>query len=153
MIRRFVYFTTYISEIHRAIQKIKRAEMAEFGLKSNHVMCLFYLHQYPEGLTAAELSVKCKEDKAAISRCVADLEKRGYLNPACEVGVRKYRAKLQLTKQGDKVAQIIDKRITRIVNLVGEGLTQEQRGVFYEALKTVSHNLQRFCEAQEGEGQ
>ena len=75
------------------------------------------------------------------------------MNPACEVGVRKYRAKLQLTKQGDKVAQIIDKRITRIVNLVGEGLTQEQRAVFYEALKTVSHNLQRFCEAQEGEGQ
>ena len=48
-------------------------EMTELGLKGTHVMCLFFLHHTPEGLTAAQLCQLCAEDKAAISRTIATL--------------------------------------------------------------------------------
>ena len=53
--------------------------MTEFGLKGTHVMCLFFLHHTPEGLTAAQLCQLCAEDKAAISRTIATLKEKGYI--------------------------------------------------------------------------
>ena len=74
MTHRFETFVLSINRIYRCIQKIKSQEMTELGLKGTHVMCLFQLRQYPQGLTAAELSHFCMEDKAAISRAISRLE-------------------------------------------------------------------------------
>ena len=77
MLRRFESFVTGITVCYKYIQRIKSMEMGELGLKGAHAMCLFYLHHNPGGLTAAQLCTLCAEDKAAISRTVADLRRHG----------------------------------------------------------------------------
>lgn len=79
MINRFEMLTTGIAQIQKKIQKIKRLKMNSFGLKGAHVMCIYYLHQNPEGLTAADLSRKCVEDKAAFSNSVGTGKESFYL--------------------------------------------------------------------------
>ena len=60
MIHRFHTFVSAITLCYKSIQRIKSAEMTEFGLKGTHVMCLFYLHHEPSGLTAAQLCSRCE---------------------------------------------------------------------------------------------
>ena len=82
MVDRFEYLTSGITQIYKSIQKIKRCRMDSLGLKGTHVMCLYYLSEYPNGLTAADLCGKCREDKAGISRILSDLEKNEQKNTA-----------------------------------------------------------------------
>ena len=56
MLHRFSAFVGGITECYKYIQRIKAAEMTEFGLKGTHVMCLYYLRQNPTGLTARRAS-------------------------------------------------------------------------------------------------
>jgi len=77
MIDRFENLTAGVTRIYKSIQKIKRHRMDSLGLKGTHVMCLHYLSEYPDGLTAADLCGKCHEDKGGISRILSDLEKDG----------------------------------------------------------------------------
>ena len=88
VIERFEAFLTGITVCYKYIQKIKNAEMTELGLKGTHVACMFYLNHNPEGLTAAQLCTLCAEDKATISRTVADLKSRGYIEAGedCRTG-------------------------------------------------------------------
>lgn len=76
---RFEKLTTNVAQIHKSIQKIKKIYMQSQGLKSTHVMCLYYLSDHPDGLTAAGLCELCKEDKAGISRILSDLENRNFI--------------------------------------------------------------------------
>ena len=100
MLQRFQSFVTGVTLCYKSIQKIKATEMTEFGLKGTHVMCLFFLSQHPEGLTAAQLSQMCAEDKAAISRTLAVLQEKGYI----QAGEKKYRAPLRLTPAGQALS-------------------------------------------------
>lgn len=140
MLQRFEEFVTGITECHRYIQRIKAAEMTEFGLKGTHVMCLYYLHQSPGGLTAARLCQLCAEDKAAISRTISDLEARGYLTAAQPDG-KKYRAPILLTESGKDVALRIEGLITQWVTIGGDGLAEEERTAFYATLGKIAANL------------
>lgn len=142
MIRRFQSFVSGITSCYRSIQRIKAAEMTEFGLRGSHVMCLFFLHRQPEGLTAAELCQLCGEDKAAISRTLVVLRDRGYI--AAED--RKYRARLQLTAEGEAIALRIDALIGRWVASGGDGLTDTEREIFYRALDRIAENLRTHAE-------
>ena len=72
MIHRFEQLTTGVSQIYKNIQRIKKLEMRSLGLKGTHVMCLYFLHSHAEGLTAADLCALCKENKAGISRILAE---------------------------------------------------------------------------------
>ena len=137
MIQRFQSFVTGITVCYKYIQRIKSAEMTEFGLKGTHLMCLFFLHHHPEGLTAAQLCQLCAEDKAAISRTLAALQAKGYV----ESGEKKYRAPLALTAQGKAVADRVDALIEQWVGLGGDGLSDEDRAAFYRALEAISGNL------------
>ena len=56
MDHRFETFSLSILELNRYLQKIKELEMKQFGLKASHTMCLYYLGQHPEGLTATQLT-------------------------------------------------------------------------------------------------
>jgi len=148
MLQRFEAFVTGVTVCHRYIQRIKSVEMTEFGLKGAHVMCLFYLHHNPQGLTAAQLCQLCAEDKAAISRTLVTLQDRGYIR----TGERKYRFPLQLTEAGKAIARQLDTLIQQWVGLGGDGLTDEERAVFYKALSHIAGNLQQKldCAAQDG---
>ena len=137
MLQRFESFVTGITICHKYIQKIKSMEMTELGLKGTHVMCLFFLYQNPEGLTAAKLCQLCAEDKAAISRTLAFLQQEDYL---LSTGHR-YRAVLTLTEKGTQTAQQLEKLIGQWVGFGGDGLSEEDRATFYRVLEHISCNL------------
>ncbi len=138
MLQRFEEFLAGITVCYKYIQRIKNAEMTEFGLKGTHVACLFYLHHHEEGLTSAQLCSLCAEDKATISRVVADLRSRGYITPASG---KNYRAALHLTEEGLAIAQQMDPVIEAWVGIGGAGLSEQQRAVFYDTLSLIASNL------------
>ena len=145
MLNRFGAFVTGITACYKHIQRIKAMEMTELGLKGTHVMCLFYLHHTPDGLTAAQLCQLCDEDKAAISRTLGELEARGCLHTQA-TGGKKYRATLTLTAEGEALAVKMDHLIENWVTLGGEGLTQSQREDFYRSLDRIAANLKTHYE-------
>ena len=142
---RFEAFVTGVTVCYKYIQKIKSLEMTELGLKGTHVTCLFYLSNHPEGLTAAQLCQFCAEDKASVSRTVADLRSRGYIAPS----EKHYRAPLQLTDEGQKAAKQMEPLIQRWVQSGGDGLTEEQREVFYKSLAMIGENLRSRLEEED----
>ena len=139
---RFQAFVTGISVCYKYIQKIKSLEMTEFGLKGAHAMFLFFLHSHPEGLTAAQLSQLCAEDKAAVSRSLASLLEEGYIVS----DEKKYRSRIRLTQRGEEVACRIDQMIERWVESGGDGLTEQDRDVFYSSLELIANNLRDHLE-------
>ncbi len=145
MTERFEMFVTNINSIYRSIQKIKNREITELGLKGTHVMCLFNLRKNG-GLTAAELSVLCAEDKAAVSRVVARLEEKGLVTLEDSEGKRRYRSKIRLTDEGIRAADSMVGLIENAVSRGGDGLSDEERKIFYKALGTISNNLHSFCD-------
>lgn len=142
MVQRFQDFVTGITACYKYIQRIKSLEMTEFGLRGTHVMCLFFLHQNPEGLTAAQLCQLCAEDKAAISRTLATLQEKGYLS----AGEKKYRALLRLTDSGAELARQVDGLIEQWVGFGGGGLSEEDRATFYRVLALIARNLRENIE-------
>ena len=141
---RFKTFTVLIAKINRSIRRIKNEEMAEFGLKSPHVSCLYYLYK-ENGLTAKELSDICDEDKAAISRSIVQLEAEGYITCAKD-GKKRYRAPLILTERGKEIAEKLAVKIDGILDFAAEALDAGERESFYSQLSRVSDILQKFCE-------
>lgn len=146
---RFEAFTGSILELNRYLQKLKEIEMKPYGLKANHVMCLYYLGRNPDGLTATELTEVCKEDKAAISRSLAQLLEKGLVTGNFPEHKRSYRTKLFLTDAGREMVMTIDRRIDAALTSGSEGLTQEQREAFYAALEIIIRNLSRYIAERE----
>ena len=143
MISRFQEFLAGITVCYKYIQRIKNAEMTEFGLKGTHVACMFYLNHNPEGLTSAQLCALCAEDKASISRTVAYLRQRGYIRQG---EGKVYRAPLQLTEEGIEIAHRMDPVIEDWVSIGGVGMSDDQRASFYETLSLIAENLRSELE-------
>ena len=70
MKERFETFTMLINRISRNIRKIKNQEMVEYGLRSIHVSCLYYLYS-ADFLTATELCETKGSCPVAISYIMA----------------------------------------------------------------------------------
>ena len=136
---RFETFTVLINRISRNIRKIKNQEMADYRLRSAHISCLYYLYLAP-GLTVTELSERCEEDKATVSRALEYLEENGYLTGG-DPGARRYKRPLRLTEKGAEVAGKIAGKIDRVLNEVSVELTEEERVEFYRCLTLISNRL------------
>lgn len=145
MITRFEQFSASVSCIYRCIQKIERVEMAKYGLKGPHAQCLLAMSRYPEGITSSQLCTVCDKDKAAISRTVAELEREGMVERNSK-GTNRYRALLKLTEQGETAAQRVEDRAKLAVEKASEGMTGEQREIFYQILHLIAGHLQIICE-------
>lgn len=139
MKERFERFTVLIAKISKSIRKIKNLAMAEYGLKSSHVSCLYYL-RFSNSITATDLCDKCEDDKATISRSIEFLEKKGYLTRDSG-GVKKYKNPLILTEVGKKVADIIAQKVNRVIEEVGAPLSEKERVDFYRSLAIVCNGL------------
>ena len=143
MIDRYEEFTAAISCIYKSIQKIKRDEMARFGLKGPHAQCLVALSRQPEGATITQLCELCELDKAAISRAVSELESHGVIEARPGKG-RVYRAPLCLTEKGRQIAAEVGDIIEKIITLTRDGISEADREIFLSALRHISENLQRL---------
>ncbi|MBQ8540300.1 MAG: winged helix-turn-helix transcriptional regulator [Clostridia bacterium] len=147
MIQRFEEFTSNIAKAYKSIIKIKGHEMTEYNLKASNVTCLFYLGKHTEGLTATELCALCMEDKAAVSKSLAVLKAEGYVNQPDDG--KKYKLKYVITPSGKKVYDEINIVIGKVVEMVGEGLTDEERNIFYKSLGIIVNNLDTLCNGLE----
>ena len=143
MVDRFVQFSTSIVEIYKYLQKLERIGMERFNLKGSHTQCLIMINRHPDGITSAQLGALCGTDKAAISRTVADLESIGHIRRVSESG-NAYQAKIMLTPSGREAAEKMDITISRVVERAGEGLSDEQRCVFYSTLSLISENMKKI---------
>jgi DNA-binding MarR family transcriptional regulator len=144
LLYRFEQFVSYISAIHRDIQRIEREEMEKLGLKGAYAQYLVAMQRYPEGITAADLCEVCDKDKAAVSRIIGELEAKGLLIKENDGGSQ-YRARLFLTSAGEDAALFVKQRAFAAVELAGSGLSDEDIIIFYNALERISANLQKIC--------
>ena len=140
MQERFETFTVLINRISRNIRKIKNQEMADYNLRSVHISCLYYLYS-GENLTATDLCERCEEDKATISRALEYLETNGYLTCQSK-SAKRYKAPLVLTEMGRTVAKKIADKISRVLDEISDGLTEEERVAFYRSLSIISESLE-----------
>lgn len=139
MEKRYETFTILINRISRSIRRIKNNEMAEYGLRSVHISCLYYLY-LSDSLTATELCERCEEDKATISRALDFLERNGYIT--CDSkSVKRYRSPLRLTPQGKQAGEQIASKIDRVLELISDWLTESEREIFYRSLSRISDSL------------
>ena len=141
MLERFTRFSLAISEIDRCWHKLAAEEMAKYELNSAHAVYLNALSQHEGGITAARLGELCGKNKADVSRMITILEKKGLVRKEA-VGGNRYRAKLILTEEGRDAAAHVHKRAAIAVELAGEGMTDEERQVFYRCLDRITANLQ-----------
>jgi DNA-binding MarR family transcriptional regulator len=114
--------------------------MKGFDLKAIHVMCVYYLSENKEGLTASELCKLTLEDKAAISRALTLLQEKGYI----KYDTNGYNANIKITDEGEKVAEFIMKKSQMAVEAGGSSLNDEEREIFYKALSSIADNLEKY---------
>lgn len=138
MQERFETFTVLINRISRNIRKIKNQEMAEYGLRSAHVSCLYFIYKN-KNITATELTEKCEEDKATISRALDYLETNGFLSGTSQ---KRYKSPLALTSKGALVGKQIAEKIDSVLGQVSIGLSDEERDAFYRSLSIISRSLE-----------
>ena len=143
MLDRFEHFSYSISNIYKHIIKIERDEMEKYGLRASYVQYLITMSRFPEGITAANLSELCEKDKAAISRIVSEMEEKGLVTRESDKN-NMYRAKLVLTDEGKKAADYVSERAEKAVNAAGQGLSEEDRKIFYGVLAIFEANLRRI---------
>ena len=147
MEERFELFTALITKISRNIKKIKNQEVEEYGLRSPHVSCLYYLYMM-DGLTATELCERCEEDKATISRSLDYLETNGYI--VCESkSAKRYKIPLYLTEQGRMIGKKVNEKVERVLDEVSAALTEEERIAFYRSLAIISGSLEQCIKQSE----
>lgn len=144
MVERFEKLTTGVARIYKNIQKIKKYRMNSLGLKGTHVMCIYYLDSSPDGMTASSLSRICGEDKAGISRILADLEKHEFLRYEYSGDGKKYRARAILTETGKQYAAKINALILQTVADASQNITDKEREIFYRVLSVISDNLEQI---------
>lgn len=143
MVGRFEVFTLGLSEIMSSWNKIATEEMKAFGLKGTYVIYLIALYKHPEGLTSANIAEKCNRDKAEVSRAIASFEKKGLIVRE-NTTVNGYRAKITLTEQGREATKTLRERVKLAVEKGGEGLSEDERESFYNALEKISVNLKKI---------
>lgn len=144
----FENFTMSILRLNKLVQRIKLCEMEAFGLQAVHVMCVYCIGRCEGGITAGELVSRTLEDKAAISRALALLKRKGYVYS----DGRKHNSKLFLTDEGKSIAEFIDVAAARAVDAgMDSALSDERRREFYATLNDIYENLKAYYQKLIGE--
>ncbi len=146
MERLFESFVFSVSRIYKDIQKIKSREMARMGLRGAHALYLYRLSRAPDGLTGAQLAALCDEDKAAVSRAMAQLEQAGLVVYPDDDDQRRYRSRAVLTDAGQEAARRVGELIASYVGAVQAEMSDARRRSFYGALNEIADNLHRLTD-------
>ena len=145
MIDRFEQFVSYISAIHRDVQRIERDEMEKCGLKGAHAQYLVAMHRFPDGITAAELCDVCGKDKAAVSRALNEMEGHGLI---ARLGnhENQYRVHMKLTEKGLEAADYVCRKAVMAVQIAAEGVDDTTRTIMYQSLRSIASRVQMISE-------
>lgn len=142
---RFEEFASLISGIYRDIQKLKTKWTEPLGMKSVHIFWVYLLKQYPEGLSASELSRHSQSNRSLVSREINELIELGYVY-AEQSAQRRYGQKLRLTPSGKAVAMRISQASLDIQNRVNHGINEEDLKIFYKTLEILMINFHILTE-------
>lgn len=112
-------------------------------------MCLYYLGQHEEGLTATRLTELCREDKSAVSRCLNQLIQKDLVCCRLPENKRSYRTLHYLTNQGRELVSKMNERIEHALTNGGQGLSEEDRNTFYETAERILDNLLQYLHGKE----
>ena len=146
MLFRFIRFTMAISSISHCIHKISNAEMKKVGLKGSYVPYLAAIARHQEsGLTAAELCKICERDKAAVSRVISEMEKKGLVCRSSDDG-KMYRIRLFLTEKGKQIVSFVTGRVKAAIEYSVKGLSEENRMIFLQTFQMIADNLSALSE-------
>ena len=138
----FFFFSASVIRLGKLIQKIKVYEMREYGLKAVHVMCVYYLGESEDGLTASELVKLTYEDKAAISRAIDALEERG----AVVTDAKTHGSVIRLTESGKMLAAAISQKTNLAVQACNAHFNENEKEFFYGSLEKITENITKYYE-------
>lgn len=143
---RFEDFCGLIGALYREIARIKAEEAEKIGFKGADVMCLYHLANHPEGLTNADLARLSDVSRAAISRTVSGLEKRGLTTIAHDDGstTSRYLARICLTEKGKEYAAQASTAVDKVLDTTAEALPEPRRSQMYEDLICILNVLQDY---------
>ena len=141
MDEKFHHFMSVIYEINHLMHSLKTECMAEFGLKSSHLLCLYYLYNNSP-LCTTKLIKLCCEDKGSISRTVKDLKEKGYIVSHAYL-TNVYRAPLVLTEKGEQTGKIITEKINSVTNEISQNLTSDEASCMYSSLEKITKSLEK----------
>ena len=144
---RFSEFTTLVVSAYKKMKKIKKQQSCVYdtlNIRGPHVMCLYYLGQYPEGLTITELASLCYEDKAATSRTVDYLVEKKYLINEEDDVKRRWRSKIKLTEEGTEVVKTINRVILKASAVVTSDIPEEELECFYRVFEKMLNNMDQL---------
>lgn len=150
MVERFEKFSSLIWATNKYVQKIETEEMIKMGLKGSLAQYLVVMNRYPEGITSTELCDVCCKDKGAISRAIAEMQKKGLVKEKGLYGTR-YRAKHTLTDEGKRTAEYVTQRAIKAVEMANIGLSVNDRNTFYRVLELYCSNLKSVFENSQQE--
>ena len=141
---RFEEFSTLISGIHGNIQKLKMRYAAQLGLKPVHVLWLYLLRVYPEGMYASELAAVCGFDRSLVSQNLNPLLDGGIVTVLGSGARRRYGWKLVLTEKGMELAEIISAVAIDVQSTVSQEIPASDLAVFYRTLRTLSQQFEKL---------
>ena len=138
---RFEIFFQNIAGLYRSVQRLRAQFAEQAGVGSVHLFWLYLLREYPQGLSASRLSALAQIDRSLVSRQLKPLLERGLVETNGETGKRRYGWKIQLTPDGQALAEQIAQEAYVIQRAAGRGIPAEDLAVFYRVLGALNENF------------
>ena len=131
----FVRLSTALNLLQKNLERVKSDRVQALNLKNGEVLMMYMLYDNCDGLSAEQLSRACHLDRSLISRSVQSLhEKQLIVYPSIPEGKRRYGTKLQLSEQGQKIGEIIDRYAHNVQAFLDEGVPPEHLQIMYATL-------------------
>lgn len=147
MQHRVTDYMTLVVAAYKKMQQIKKKQTAiygAYGIKSQHVMVLYFLGHNLQGLTVTELASLCCEDKSATSRAVDYLAEQGYVIHEEDSARRRWRSKVTITPSGMRLCRIIDRVSIEASNAVKADISEGDLDVFYRVFHQMVGNMDKL---------
>jgi DNA-binding MarR family transcriptional regulator len=143
---RFENFVGVVYALNKEVQRIKSEKMGSLGQRGTDTMVLYYLGQSDAGFSEAELARLIHQDRAAVTRTVAKLEREGLVHRASggETGAGRYRAPVRLTELGQGIALEMDQIIDDVVRQASADLSPDERSRLYGWLAQILSRLEEI---------
>ena len=128
-----------VKAINKTIRNMARKSFADQNLFPGQERALFCIADHA-GITLSELSKELRITDATASVTVQRLEKNGFVERVTDVGNPR-RINIYVTEKAKEVAEIADAEMSKIENVMREGMTEGEIQQFMVFLDTALANL------------